>query len=52
VPVADVDTATEQAVALGARIVKPRTDLPPGSVVVIDEPGGATLALWQAAEQQ
>jgi uncharacterized protein len=52
VPVADVDAAAAQAVALGARIVRPRTDLPPGSVVVIDEPGGATLALWQAAEQR
>ncbi|WP_024800105.1 VOC family protein [Nocardia sp. BMG51109] len=49
VPVADVDAAAERAVTLGARIVKPRTDLPPGSVVVVDEPGGATLALWQAA---
>lgn len=52
VPVADVDAAAEQAVALGARIVKPRTDLPPGSVVVVDEPGGATLALWQSAERR
>jgi hypothetical protein len=52
VPVADVDAAAGQAVALGARIVRPRTDLPPGSAVVIDEPGGATLVLWQAAEQQ
>ncbi|WP_040857623.1 VOC family protein [Nocardia niigatensis] len=51
VPVSDVDAAAEQAVALGARIVKPRIDLPPGSVVVIDEPGGATLALWQATQQ-
>lgn len=50
VPVADVDTAAERAVRLGARVVKPRTDLPPGSVVVIDEPGGATLALWQSAD--
>ncbi|MFC9437759.1 VOC family protein [Nocardia sp. NPDC057030] len=51
VPVPDVDAAARQAVALGGRIVKPRIDLPPGSVVVIDEPGGATLALWQAAQQ-
>jgi len=50
VAVTDVDAATKRAVELGARIVKPRTDLPPGSVVVIDEPGGATLALWQAAD--
>ncbi|MFE3258764.1 VOC family protein [Nocardia sp. NPDC059229] len=51
VPVPDVEAAAQQAVALGGRIVKPRIDLPPGSVVVIDEPGGATLALWQAADQ-
>lgn len=51
VSVPDVDAAAQQAVALGARIVKPRVDLPPGSVVVIDEPGGATLALWQSAER-
>ncbi|MQY22082.1 VOC family protein [Nocardia macrotermitis] len=51
VPVPDVDAAAQQAVALGARIVRPRIDLPPGSVVVIDEPGGATLALWQAASK-
>lgn len=49
VPVTDVDAAARHAVALGARIVKPRTDLPPGSVVVVTEPGGATLALWQPA---
>ena len=52
VPVSDVDAAARQAVELGARIVRPRTDLPPGSVVVVDEPGGATLALWQPADRQ
>ncbi len=50
--VADVDAAARHAVALGGRIVKPRTDLPSGSVVVIDEPGGATLALWQPTDRQ
>jgi predicted enzyme related to lactoylglutathione lyase len=50
--VTDVDVAARRAVDLGARIVKPRTDLPPGSVVVVDEPGGATLALWQPAQRQ
>ncbi|MGV9677117.1 VOC family protein [Nocardia sp. NPDC003482] len=49
VPVDDVDGAAERAVGLGGRIVRPRVDLPPGSVVVVAEPGGATLALWQAA---
>lgn len=52
VQVADVDAAAEHAVALGGRILKPRVDLPPGSVVVVDEPGGATLALWQNADPQ
>ena len=52
VSVADVDAAARRAVELGASVVKPRIDLPPGSVVVIDEPGGATLALWQPAAQQ
>ncbi|GAA3431189.1 VOC family protein [Kutzneria kofuensis] len=52
VPVTDVDAAARRAVELGARIVKPRTDLPPGSVVVVEEPGGATLALWQPADRQ
>jgi len=52
VQVADVDAAARRAVSLGGRIVKPRTDLPPGSVVVVDEPGGATLALWQPADKR
>lgn len=52
VQVADVDAAARHAVALGGRIVKPRTDLPPGSVVVVDEPGGATLALWQPSDRR
>ncbi|MFD2419586.1 VOC family protein [Amycolatopsis pigmentata] len=52
VPVADVDSSARHAVELGARIVKPRTDLPPGSVVVVEEPGGATLALWQPADRK
>jgi len=52
VQVADVDAAARREVSLGGRVVKPRTDLPPGSVVVVDEPGGATLALWQSAERR
>lgn len=52
VQVTDVDAAARRAVSLGGCVVKPRIDLPPGSVVVVDEPGGATLALWQPADRQ
>jgi uncharacterized protein len=46
-PVADLDATAEHAVRLGARVIRERTELPAGSVVVITDPGGATVALWQ-----
>jgi predicted enzyme related to lactoylglutathione lyase len=49
-PVGDVDKATRDAVTLGATVVRNRTDLPAGSVAVITDPGGATLALWQSRD--
>jgi uncharacterized protein len=49
-PVDDVDRATHDAVALGATVVRDRIDLPAGSVAVITDPGGATLALWQSRD--
>lgn len=48
-PVADLDDALRKAVELGATVVRERVDLPPGSVAVIDDPSGATMALWQSA---
>jgi predicted enzyme related to lactoylglutathione lyase len=30
-------------------VVRDRVDLPSGSVLVITDPGGATVALWQEA---
>jgi uncharacterized protein len=47
-PVDDVDDARERSISLGATVVRERIDLPAGSVVVIADPGGATVALWQA----
>ena len=47
VPVDDLDKAVAKAVELGATATRPRVDLPQGSVVVIDDPSGATLALWE-----
>jgi predicted enzyme related to lactoylglutathione lyase len=46
-PVADLDKAVAQAVKLGATATRPRVDLPQGSIAVIEDPTGATLALWQ-----
>jgi hypothetical protein len=39
--------AVERAVEFGATVARPRVDLPQGSVAVIDDPTGATLALWE-----
>jgi len=50
-PVEDLDKAAETAVRLGARLVRERTDLPVGSLVVIEDPTGATVVLWQPREQ-
>ncbi|NUR59299.1 MAG: VOC family protein [Catenulispora sp.] len=50
VAVDDVDEAVSRAVALGATLLRPRVDLPPGSIAVIADPGGAAVALWQGAE--
>jgi predicted enzyme related to lactoylglutathione lyase len=46
-PVDDLDDALARAVELGATATRPRVDLPQGSVAVIEDPTGATLALWQ-----
>jgi predicted enzyme related to lactoylglutathione lyase len=50
-PVSDLDQAARHAVELGATVIRDRVDLPPGSLIVITDPGGATVALWQEAGQ-
>jgi predicted enzyme related to lactoylglutathione lyase len=50
-PVDDLDRATEQAVALGATLVRGRTELPVGSLSVIEDPAGATIVLWEARRE-
>jgi predicted enzyme related to lactoylglutathione lyase len=47
-PVGDLDQATEEAIALGATLVRGRTELPVGSLTVIEDPAGATIVLWQS----
>jgi len=49
VQVEDVDAAGSQAESLGGRIVKTRTRGPAGDFVVVEDPGGARLALWTPA---
>lgn len=43
----DVDAAAARAVALGAAVVTPKTRGPAGEFVVVRDPGGAAIALWQ-----
>ncbi|MDN3357735.1 VOC family protein [Actinomadura sp. DC4] len=47
VSVTDLEDAAKRATDLGARVVRPRVDLPVGSVTVIEDPAGATVALWE-----
>ncbi|HEY4021810.1 MAG TPA: VOC family protein [Pseudonocardiaceae bacterium] len=49
-PVSDLADALRRAVELGATVVRERVDLPQGSVAVIDDPSGASMALWQSAQ--
>lgn len=49
VQVDDVDAATKQALKLGATLLKEKTRGPAGDFSVINDPGGAALALWQKA---
>jgi predicted enzyme related to lactoylglutathione lyase len=44
-----LEDTTKRAIQLGASIVRPRVDLPVGSVIVIQDPTGATIALWEPA---
>ncbi|MEV5714430.1 VOC family protein [Amycolatopsis mediterranei] len=46
-PVSDVDAAAAKALELGGTLVRERTDLPFGSLVVVTDPGGAALVLFQ-----
>ena len=45
--VEDLDASAKKAEALGAKIVQPRGDIPAGSFVVLQDPAGASVALFQ-----
>ncbi len=47
VAVDDVDRATEQALSLGAVLLREKTRGPAGEFAVVRDPGGAALALWK-----
>jgi len=49
VTVTGLEDATKRATQLGASVVRPRVDFPIGSVLVIQDPTGATVALWEPA---
>ena len=47
--VEDVAAATERAVDLGGSILQQRTSGPAGDFTIVQDPGGASVALWQKA---
>jgi uncharacterized protein len=49
VQVDDVDAATEKALKLGAKLIKDKSRGPAGEFSVVQDPGGAAIALWQKA---
>lgn len=50
VEVESVETATDRARQLGARILREKTQGPAGEFAVISDPADAKLALWQSAQ--
>jgi uncharacterized protein len=49
VQVDDVDSATSKALKLGATLIKEKSRGPAGEFSVVQDPGGAAIALWQKA---
>ncbi len=50
VGVDDIQAATDQAVSLGATVIRGPHEVPGnGSFTILTDPTGATIALWQAA---
>lgn len=49
VRVEDLNAATEKALKLGAKVIKKQTKGPVGTFVVVQDPGGGTIALWHQA---
>ena len=45
--VEDLDASTKKAEKLGAKVLQPRVDIPVGSFVVLQDPAGAAVALYQ-----
>jgi len=47
----DVDSATERALAAGGKVLADPMDVgPAGRMAVVQDPGGATVGLWQGGE--
>jgi predicted enzyme related to lactoylglutathione lyase len=47
IQVDDVDEAARQALGLGGTLVQQKTAGPAGFFVVVEDPAGARIALWQ-----
>ncbi|WP_437526415.1 VOC family protein [Sorangium sp. So ce726] len=49
VMVDDVDAATQQAISLGAVLLKEKSRGPAGTFSIVRDPGGAAIGLWKKA---
>jgi predicted enzyme related to lactoylglutathione lyase len=48
VEVSDLNASTEKAIALGAKVMKERTEIPGmGAFTIIGDPAGSMIGLWQ-----
>lgn len=50
IQVEDLQTATDRARELGAKVLQPPTEGPAGTYTPVREPGGAVFALFQARQ--
>ncbi|WP_390624057.1 VOC family protein [Fodinicola feengrottensis] len=47
--VQNLDKAAERVRELGGKILRERTEVAGGTLVVVEDPTGASLVLWEAA---
>ncbi|MGJ8660586.1 MAG: VOC family protein [Bacteroidota bacterium] len=44
---ADLDQSTKKVLEIGGTVIKERVDIPMGSFIILSDPQGAVIALWE-----